>query len=29
MPAGSAGSAPVTVVNVTGTSNALAYTRGA
>lgn len=29
MPAGSAGSAPVTVINVTGTSNALAYTRGA
>lgn len=29
MPAGSAGSAPVTVVNATGTSNALPYTRGA
>jgi len=27
MPAGSAGSAPVTVINPTGTSNALAYTR--
>jgi len=29
MPAGSAGSAPVTVVNGVGTSNALPYTRGA
>ena len=29
MPAGTAGSAPVTVINPTGTSNALAYTRGA
>jgi len=29
MPAGVAGSAPVTVINPTGTSNALAYTRGA
>lgn len=29
MPAGSAGSAPVTVVTPAGTSNALAYTRGA
>ena len=27
VPAGSAGSAPVTVINATGTSNALAYTR--
>lgn len=29
MPAGSAGSAPVTVTNATGVSNSLAYTRGA
>jgi hypothetical protein len=29
MPAGVAGSAPVTVINPTGTSNALPYTRGA
>lgn len=29
MPAGTAGSAPVTVINAAGTSNALAYTRGA
>lgn len=29
MPAGSAGSAPVTVITPAGTSNALAYTRGA
>lgn len=29
MPTGSAGSAPVTVINPVGTSNALAYTRGA
>jgi hypothetical protein len=29
MPAGTAGSAPVTVINSTGTSNALLYTRGA
>jgi hypothetical protein len=29
MPAGTAGSAPVTVTNVTGVSNSLAYTRGA